>query len=44
VNDELETNFEMEVGQAAETVVVTSEAPAINTTDFKVVGTGGPRA
>jgi Carboxypeptidase regulatory-like domain len=41
VGENITTDFDMEVGQTAETVVVTSEAPAINTTDFKVDGVVG---
>lgn len=38
VGENITTDFEMEVGGAAETIVVTSEANAINTTDYKVDG------
>lgn len=38
VGENISTDFELEVGQATETVTVTSEAPAINTSDFKIDG------
>jgi hypothetical protein len=38
VGENLTLDFNLEVGAATETVVITSEAPAINTTDYKVDG------
>ncbi|MCI0387268.1 MAG: carboxypeptidase-like regulatory domain-containing protein [Acidobacteria bacterium] len=38
VGESLTVDFNLEVGQTTETVVVTSETPAINTTDYKVDG------
>src|SRR5215475_9155118 len=38
VGESITSDFSMEVGGANETVVVTSEAPVINTTDFKIDG------
>jgi hypothetical protein len=38
VGDNATVDFKLEVGAATETVVITSETPAINTTDFKIDG------
>ncbi len=38
VGENLTIDFDLEIGQANETVVVTGETPAINTTDFKIDG------
>lgn len=38
VGENVTVEFKLEVGAANETVVITSETPAINTTDFKVDG------
>lgn len=38
VGENVTIDFKLEVGAANETVVITSETPAINTTDFKVDG------
>ncbi len=38
VGDNLTANFTLEVGRTSETVVITSETPTINTTDYKVDG------
>ncbi len=38
VGENLTVDFDLEVGQTSETVVVTSETPAINTTDYKIDG------
>ncbi len=38
VGENLTVDFDLEVGQTSETVVVTGETPAINTTDYKIDG------
>jgi carboxypeptidase family protein len=38
VGENITLDFDLEVGQASETIVVTSETPAINTTDYKIDG------
>jgi hypothetical protein len=38
VGENVTNDFQLEVGQATETVVVSSETPAINTTDHKIDG------
>jgi len=38
VGENLTLDFDLEVGQASETIVVTGETPAINTTDYKIDG------
>ncbi len=38
VGENLTVDFDLEVGQTTETVVVTGETPAINTTDYKIDG------
>jgi hypothetical protein len=38
VGENVEIDFELQVGQQTETVVVTAETPAINTSDYKVDG------
>jgi len=38
VGENLTVDFDLEIGQTSETVVVTGETPAINTTDYKIDG------
>ncbi|HKQ73152.1 MAG TPA: TonB-dependent receptor [Blastocatellia bacterium] len=38
VGENVTVDFKLEVGEATETVVVSSETPAINTTDYKIDG------
>ncbi|MFN7947384.1 MAG: carboxypeptidase-like regulatory domain-containing protein [Blastocatellia bacterium] len=38
VGETITADFDLQVGQASETVVVTAETPAINTTDYKIDG------
>src|SRR5262249_60702770 len=38
VGENVTVDFKLEVGEASETVVVSSETPAINTTDYKIDG------
>ncbi len=38
VGENLSLSLELEIGQASETIVVTGETPAINTSDYKVDG------
>jgi len=38
VGENITVDFDLEVGQTSETVVVTGETPAINTTDYKIDG------
>jgi len=38
VGENLTVDFDLDVGQTSETVVITGETPAINTTDYKIDG------